>query len=133
MDIEVTITIEPSFQGTRQYKLFWDDPENEYVMEVKKWSGNDRRGELKVNRKIILPNSETHSVIWRLDRAELKIYPDGASDVYDGTFYKVEISKDMNSVSFSWYHDLPEQWGALREVVDFVRKHDTQEGEDHDY
>lgn len=128
MDITVTITIEPSFQGTREYKVYWDDPENEYVMEVKKWSSNDRRGELKVHLKIILPNSEAHGVLWRLDRAELKVYPDGHWGC-DGEIYWLEIKKDMSSVTYSWWCDLPEQWNALQEVIDFVRKHDATKGE----
>ena len=132
MDITVTITIEPSFMGTREYTLKWDDHENEYVMLVRKWKTSNPHGEPDVERKTVLPHSKAHSVLWRLDRAELKIYPDGDWGC-DGTTYTLEISKNVNSVTFCWWCDLPEQWKALQEVVDFVKKHDTHEGEDHDY
>lgn len=129
MDIEITITIQPSFMGTREYTLKWDDPENEYVMLTKKWKDSNPRGELDIERRTVLRYSKAHSVLWRLDRAKVDIYPDGTVDVYDGTQYTLAIRKGMNQANFSWYHDLPHQWSAFQEIMEFIYKYDNQQGE----
>jgi len=38
----------------------------------------------------------------------------------DGWMVHIEILYGMNSVKYSWWLHIPEQWGILREVVQFI-------------
>lgn len=59
------------------------------------------------------------SLLDNLTRSRIPIMPEFIAGC-DGWTVDIEIWHGMNSVKYSWWVHLPEQWGILREVIQFI-------------
>ena len=101
----ITYSIKPSFADSSFCHIEKDARAAVYSVFVK--IGNAEQG-FQISTENVLP------ILDAIERLSLPIPTDVRA--FDGTVYSLKIGA-LNSVTYSWWEELPAEWSALEEIV----------------